>query len=49
MMEVERVMLLDKCIATVLYVSPSSDFLHVDSESLIEFLQSELAKVAQNA
>jgi hypothetical protein len=32
------VMLLDKCIATVLYISPSNKFLKIDGESLIEFL-----------
>lgn len=42
-------MLLDKCIATVVYVSPSSDLLNIDSESLIEFLMVELQKVSPYA
>ena len=44
MFEVERVMLLDKCVRFVVYVSRSDVFLCIDRGSLIEFCVEEAAK-----
>jgi hypothetical protein len=45
MIELERIMALDKCIATILYISNEKEFLHTDSEAIKEFLMGEMAKV----
>jgi hypothetical protein len=34
MYEMERVMLLDKCIVTIVYAAACKDFLQIDSQSL---------------
>lgn len=38
-------MALDKCIATILYISKEKEFLNIDIEALKEFLMGEMAKV----
>lgn len=38
-------MALQKCIATILYLSNGKELLHIDSEALKEFLLGELTKV----
>lgn len=44
MYELERVMILDKCISTIVYISNSREFLNIDKESLLEFYLSEVVK-----
>jgi hypothetical protein len=44
MFELERVMLLDRCVRHLVYVSRCEHFLHIDRGSLIEFCVEELAR-----
>jgi hypothetical protein len=37
MFEIERIMMLDKCVKNMVYISRSGDFLNIDRGSLIEF------------